>query len=661
MQFDMWTTGKTVVSGKPSTYGIFVFIAVLVFLIFGGLNIFYKTQEWISENKSLSLTGFQALKNGVHYLKEGDSDKAYEWFAHTEQVFDKLQDQNKFILSEQSFELEKSLYLDTANLLMDSLFNVTEVGKELSVFLKSIKSLPEAFAHMQQDGDHATPLLSLVHEQEDHLNNIIRLFKDFETKILSIDASNLPLKLQQDLDQGKQIMSSVKPYLNEVQQHFKAVYKLLGEKVPHRYLVLLQNNHELRGTGGFIGSYLIIDVNDGKITKTDSHDVYQTDGQLTEVVDPPPGIAKIVDRLFMRDANYSPDFPTSAKEIMWFLEASKGPSVDTVIALDQSVVEKVLDLTGPLALPNFPFQIRSDNFNLLLSYFIESKMNGEASPKQILFELIPVFQEQLFQINHFEELYKILANFIESRHIQLYSIDPNIQHLSDRLSVDGSIIPPNPNIDFLSIVTTSIGGNKSDGYIHSLFSHHSDIRKSGEIINTLSITKDHTWSESDFKPWESFIKRYGTGLTSIDTLRFILGEGRNIDYMRTYVPKGSTLISVDGVPLEEVVTSEDLGYTVFEFTFPQVFAGKNEKVIIKYKLPFSLESIPKDSYRFIIQKQAGAENIVFEKTLHVDSSFDIQDVYPSSTSVFSLDPHIKRDLGGSDFFVASLKKVISIK
>jgi hypothetical protein len=46
------------------------------------------------------------------------------------------------------------------------------------------------------------------------------------------------------------------------------------------YLVLLQNEMELRATGGFIGSYGILSFQNGRLMGFDIKDVYEADGQL---------------------------------------------------------------------------------------------------------------------------------------------------------------------------------------------------------------------------------------------------------------------------------------------------------------------------------------------------------------------------------------------
>ena len=72
-------------------------------------------------------------------------------------------------------------------------------------------------------------------------------------------------------------------------------------------------------------------------------DVYKLDGQLAEKIEIPTGLQGVSDNFYLRDANYWPDFPTSAKKIAWFLEKEGGPTADHIIALDQRILKPVLE------------------------------------------------------------------------------------------------------------------------------------------------------------------------------------------------------------------------------------------------------------------------------------------------------------------------------
>ncbi|MDP3758758.1 MAG: hypothetical protein Q8Q86_03490, partial [Candidatus Daviesbacteria bacterium] len=79
-------------------------------------------------------------------------------------------------------------------------------------------------------------------------------------------------------------------------------------------------------------------------------------------------------------------------------------------------------------------------------------------------------------------------------------------------------------------------------------------------------------------------------------------NGINRDYVRFYVPKGSTLVGSKGSEAA-VTTIEDLDKTVFE-AFIQVRPQNTRKLEIEYLLPYQ----PKGEYMLMIQKQPGAKD-----------------------------------------------------
>lgn len=641
---------------KISDFWRFFAMAFTIFVVFTITGAYMNGRELFIENKNTAFAGYDSLKDGISSLAGQDFSRAELLFQGAEYAFREVDQNVRYLTSQANQYLRSNLYLDATQKLIESGVAVSKIGQELTKFLDDARTIPSVFIQQNLQGDNAVKLTDLVRVQKDRLDLVLTEVLLIQRNLTTLNSEALPADLRKNIETAQEYIGNLLIALREINHNFKTALTLLGDQVPHRYLVLFQNNHELRATGGFIGSYALIDVNDGEISKMEVKDIYDTDGQLAEFVEPPPGIDQVADRLYMRDANYSPDFPASAQQIMWFLEHSQGPSVDTVIAIDQTVAEYLLELTGPLALPNFPFIIRADNFNDLFSYHIESKLSETSTPKQILIDFIPVFKDQLLSLKDFSKLNDAAHSLIAGRHVQVYSADSNIQALVQRLHLDGQMITAQPDVDFLSVITTAIGGNKSDAFIKTNISHHTEVGHMGEVIDHLAIKKTHTWQEGDFAYWNKLISRYGTGKLHEKTLRFIHGEGDNTDYMRVYVPKGSRLIGLEGVNIENLKAYDDLGYTVFAFTFGPLSVGENKTINLSYKLPFELNvNRPMDVYRFVAQKQAGAENITLKKSIQTSDYLQVLETYPrTEKSAFTLYPKYETSLDQNRIFLSAI-------
>ncbi len=637
-------------------YFRFVLVAVLAFMVLGISNAVVLGKDLIWESQEAAYAGYESLKNGMNSLLEQDTQGAKQHFMQAESSFYELGQTTKHLTMQADQINGEGLYLDTADKLIEGAMEVTQIGQELADLMGSFSELPEVALVVAGGGEGQ--LIEELLERKASFDEILSLAASLQRKLTTLNDRVLPESLQTRLASARGQLGELMAAMLDVDANFDVLLRLLGDEVPHRYLVLLQNSHELRATGGFIGSYMIIDVNDGNISKMEARDVYESDGQLAEVVKAPSGINQVADRLYMRDANYSPDFPTSAREIMWFLEHSKGPSVDTVVAIDQTVVESLLELTGPVVLPGFPFQLSAENFTDIVSFHAEAKITETSTPKQLLFDLIPMLQKEFAGANSFNTLADLAMEMVEGGHIQVYSADAKIQNLVTRFGLDGAMVEAGEGADYLGVVTTAIGGNKSDQYMKTDLHHQTFVSEKGHLQNELSIKKAHTWNQDAESKVANLIERYGTGQLTDESLYFILGRGPNLDYIRVYVPLGSQLQDASGVDLSQIEVSQDLGYTVFAYTHGPVNAGDSKEVTIRYLLPHKLSLKPADNYEFIAEQQAGAENVTLKKEIHLPETLLVLGSYPPVEGAFSLKPMpmLETALEGNQIFMANISE-----
>ncbi len=632
----------------------FLILSIIIFLILGIGNAYFLGKDLLFESQEDAYSGYENIKLGIDHLLSKELSLAKNDFSNAENSFHQLSKGVDGIVSKKNNLLHEDLFLDTADKLIESALELSEMGKHLADLMQSTSDLSSLFHSLMQNEDELD-VISVLKEHKKSFDEIKHLAVSIQQKLATINDVLLPNKLKNKIFLAREKIAKLIALFIDFDKDFDNLLVLLGDKIPHRYLILLQNNHELRATGGFIGSYIILNINDGKISKMESKDVYEADGQLVDFVEAPAGINKVADRWYLRDANYSPDFPTSAKKIMWFLEHSKQASVDTIIAIDQSVVEELLKLTGPLVLNNFPFQIKAENFNDIISFYTEAKLTGETTPKQLLFDLIPVLQKNL---NHFDEIKRLFStaiSLVQSGHIQVYSSDEKIEKMISKFSLDGSLVKVGKKTDYLSIITSSIGGNKSDAYIKMNIEHKTILKKDGELEDQLSIKKAHRFLDEDENNIRKLIDRYGKGSVDSESLISILGKGDNLDYMRIYLPKGSELKSSKGIDLSVIQVSEDLNYTVFAFEYGPIKAGNEKEVILNYKLPFKLDLKAEDSYKFIAEHQAGAENQQLKKTLILGGALSVLEEFPSSNQPFGLHG-FDENFNANKIFISRIKR-----
>lgn len=217
---------------------------------------------------------------------------------------------------------------------------------------------------------------------------------------------------------------------------------LLGGDKQMKYVVLFQNNMELRATGGFIGSFAILTFDNGRMVDLSVSDVYSADGQLKGFVAPPEPISLYLNEpsWFLRDSNWDPNFKSSAQKAMWFLDKEIDVSLDGIIAIDLFFVKQVMLVIGNLVLTDFNKTITVDNLYFETQTEVENNFfPGSIKKASFLSALASEFSlkvKESLEKKGLAILNSVRSSF-ESRHIQAYFIDSQTQLALKNLSYTG--------------------------------------------------------------------------------------------------------------------------------------------------------------------------------------------------------------------------------
>jgi hypothetical protein len=422
-----------------------------------------------------------------------------------------------------------------------------------------------------------------------------------------------------------------------------ALLDLLGDERFKRYLFIFQNNNEIRPTGGFIGSFAVIDIDRGRIKGMEipGGGSYDVKGQLKELVISPEPLHLINSAWQFQDSNWFPDFPEAAKKIMWFYEKAGGPTVDGVVAVNASFMEDILDVIGPVDMPEYGRLITADNFMDETQKIVELEYDKEENkPKQFIADMAPKVLERLTDVNakELETFARVIRKAVLEKDIQVYVRNGETEEKLASFGLAGELRDISGFTDYLMLVDTNIAGQKTDGKIVKEINHYSEIRATGDIIDTVKITRRHTGVK-------------GTLFSGV----------RNVDYLRLYVPDGSELLDASGftappaylfkpvrdgyspdIDLERITgavfvdpksgtrVNKEFGRTVFG-NWIMVDPGQEVTVTFRYKLPkktlfpkapdgYNPMNFEKNfyGYRMFIEKQSGAKNTYFKSRVKVE-------------------------------------------
>lgn len=394
-------------------------------------------------------------------------------------------------------------------------------------------------------------------------------------------------------------------------------------------LILFQNPSEIRPAGGFLGSYADLALQEGSVTNLRVWDVYDPDGQLERHVVPPKQLQGVTPAWGARDANWFADFPASAGKIIEFIETSRIyreelRTFDGAIAVNTAVIQDLLDLTGPLKIPEYSFTITGDNFLEEVQREVEAgkdKLRGE--PKRILKTLTPLLLDRLGNIPDGEKpaLFKVLLARLERKDIMIFMKDPALESYLKGLHMTGDIaeLPLDFTGEYLAVINANVGGGKSDAVMKERVKLSSKIEGDGTIGNFLIIERTHggahardPWYRATNRNYLKVLTPRGSKLEYVNgnTIRTVRPS---VDYLALRYAVDPDLKAIEdsavAFPAYGAEETQESGKTAFGAWFP-VEPGATRTLELEYRNPTKLDlavetEIP---YEFIFETQPGVRS-----------------------------------------------------
>lgn len=391
---------------------------------------------------------------------------------------------------------------------------------------------------------------------------------------------------------------------------------ILGMEGPKTYLILFQNNMELRPGGGIIGSYGILKFNLGKITEFTIHDVYDADKQLRGHIEPPFAIRRhlLQQHWYMRDSNFDVDFVKSALSSSNFLFVETGQKADGVIAVDLSFVKNILRAIGPVYVGDYRETIDENNFYLRTQFHAANNFFPGSTQKK---DFLRALNETIItKITKEKVPYLLIAQAISDalsqKHL-MFGMSDNFQNIFTVNGWSSSLWDERKNSedivnDFVGINEANLGINKSNYYISRQVSQKVTIEDDGNISEELTINyknESRVWPGGDYKNYLRIILPKNVSLSGIA----INGKDQNIvdaitdpllyEEKNFKIPQGL-----------EVEKTQGHGKDIFGF-FVNIPAGKIVSVKLKYILVGNVFGLNTFSYNLKFFKQPGVNSIPY--------------------------------------------------
>ena len=320
---------------------------------------------------------------------------------------------------------------------------------------------------------------------------------------------------------------------------------LLGADGPRRYLIMAQNEDELRATGGFLTGAGVVTVENGRIADLRFRDSSDVDNIAAKPYDFPPqplydfmGLEIFV----FRDANFWPDFPTSARKAMdlYAYGLDTGP-LDGAIAIDQEFLRLLVEAIGPVPIPNSEQVINANNLLTMLREARDIQEGQEVGEwvlnrKAFLGGFAGAIRSKVETEFGSIDLPKLARNMTaaaDRRHLSIYLRDPDAAAALAATGWDGRL-PTAPPGDFLMAVDTNVGYNKVNLLVERTLTYEVDLGP--QPTATLNILYTHTGQPQDEPCFQGVTQEFEQA-----TPYLTLADKCYWNYLRVYAPGGSVL------------------------------------------------------------------------------------------------------------------------
>lgn len=363
-------------------------------------------------------------------------------------------------------------------------------------------------------------------------------------------------------------------------------YILKKDGAEKTFLILFQNNLELRPGGGYIGTFGVLKIKDGAVLDIQTHDLSNFDGRVPDGQEPPYPMRETlgIKSWKMRDSNFSPDFAENARQAEYFYQLGGGTEqFDGVIGLTANVLTTALKVTGPIAVEGFPGTYDQENAIITLEYQVEKgyvdQGIDQGERKSIMNELAKEIAGRVsaLSVSQKLELFQTLIDDLDRKDIQLYFKEANLQKVIEQVNWGGTVDQA-WKTDYLLAVDANLGAFKSDYYVKRALEYAIDLSGEKPVAN-LKITYTHTAEQKDW-----MTRDYLT-------------------YLRVYVPENAWLEKSSD--LKNVRFGNEFGKKYFGLIV-EVPLKSTRTVELQYILP---EDIARGFYDLKIQKQAGVSEV----------------------------------------------------
>lgn len=572
-----------------------VFVLIVILIIIPGFLTLLSAKKTYAQ-----------LRVTMAALKQQDIEAADKELKKTREALEDTQGKLK-LLFVMRFIPGPNIYYNDATHLMQAGFYGLDAA---DVFIDSIEPYADVLGLKGQGsfvGGSAEQRIETAVKTMDKvtpkIDDIAKSMKQAQTEIAYVNPNDYPAfiaggKVRNGMTTLRTLSDDGVSFIDEAKPLIKVLPSLLGEPKEKKYLIIFQNDKELRPTGGFITAYAIFRVNKGIVHVDTSEDIYTLDNSISNKEKAPAPILKYLAKvpvLNLRDSNLSPDFQESMKKFREiYADAGNYVDVDGIIAVDTHALVAAMNVLGDVQVGNKTYTTKIDErcdcpqVIYELEEFAGIRVQYIRSDrKSIIGDLMYAIMNKAFSSSpkqYWGPLVQTMFGEIAQKHILFSLENKDAQAGFSAVNAAGQI--KDFDGDYFHLNEANFGGAKSNLFTDQNVLQEYSIAGDGTVTKTVTVNYKNTHKPSN---------------CNLEAENSLCLNAPWRDWFRVYVPKGSKLKDSSGSEVK-MTTSEDLGKTVFEgfLTVRPLGIGR---LTLTYTLPFKLEK--GSPLPVLIQKQPG--------------------------------------------------------
>ncbi len=423
--------------------------------------------------------------------------------------------------------------------------------------------------------------------------------------------------------------------------------ELLGQGGSRTYLVLVQNSDELRPTGGFISAVGRVEISHGQLISMTVQDSYAIDDFTKNYPDPPQALLDYMgtEQWVLRDANWSPDFPTTALNAIQLYQISRPEQVDGVIGLNLKGIEMLITGLEPLDVPGLPEPITAANVSQILRETWNPSQN--ISRSSAAWKSWYSTRKQFIGVAMRAAIDKLLAgkanwtqlglgtiDTLNQRQLMIYT-NPAIEPLK-QLNWDGAL--RSSAGDYLMVVDSNVGFSKTNGFVSESMNYQITLLPDGTGRAVVGLDYAHQGTRAGIVcmqliPYDKDITYDKlTHTCYYDYLRLVVPRGSQLRKASAHPVPGKYLLSgVDADGKAETLRAGPAGWTIFGQFFVVEY-GKQLQTRFEYDLPTVVtDAAGQKRYTLLLQKQSGTDALLVKVKLTLPAGARLVSANPRPT------------------------------